>query len=150
MYEGFYGIFNLPALWYNNLMTQRSILKRLGSPETGFLGIAAALLLSVAPHALADIQLMECVGAVCTIPTSGPLGAFFNYLNLLYPWILGLASGIAILMVLVGGIQIMFSGGDPGKRGAGVERILWALGGMLLLFFSALVLRILNPSFYKW
>lgn len=73
---------------------------------------------------------------------------FFVYFRSAWPWVLGSASGIAVLQALYGGILIMLSGSDSGKRGEGKEKILWAIAGLLMIGFSGLILSILNPTFY--
>lgn len=131
---------NQIALWYNILMLLKS--------QIGRVIVAGSAFTVAVPVAFADVCLMQPIGSVRCIPSGGPLGTLFSYFNLLYPWIAGLAAGAAVLMVLVGGLQVIMSGGDSGKRGEGISRILWAIGGLLLLAFTSLIFRILNPSFY--
>lgn len=98
------------------------------------------------------ICLLEPIGQVRTIPTTGVQGQYLNvlitYFNLLYPWVIGLGAAIAVFMGLIGGIQVMQAGSDSGKRSAGTQRFLISLGGLILLLLSSTVLRVLNPSFY--
>lgn len=102
----------------------------------------------------------ECDGVICLMeplpggmdkitPCGTPLGTFFLYFNKLWPWLIGSAAGLAVLMAIVGGLQVIMSGGDPGKRQEGTGRLQQALLGLLMLIFAGLILRILNPSFYK-
>ncbi len=96
------------------------------------------------------IRLWEPFMGVDCIPVGGgPLDAFFFYFNLVYPWIVGLAAGIAVLMGLIGGMQMMMSGGDQGKQSEGKNRLLWSMGGLLFLIFSSMILNAINPSFYR-
>lgn len=74
---------------------------------------------------------------------------FFDYFNLSWPWLLGTAAGFAVLQALCGGIQMTMSGGDATKRGAGRERLLWAIAGLLMIVFAGMILRTLNPLFYR-
>ena len=80
---------------------------------------------------------------------TGPMDAFFWYFNNLWPWILGVSAGIAILWFILGCLEIILSGGDQGSRSKGIERIKWAIFGILIIGFSSLILGMLNPSFYK-
>jgi hypothetical protein len=117
------------------------------------LGLLAAPLMDLAQAAGGapnGIRLLEPIGGVTVIPTDGMsgLGVFGLYFNLLYPWIVGLGAAIALLMGLVGGIQIMTAGGDPGKRSAGMNRLFLSVGGLVFLLFSATILNILNPTFF--
>lgn len=83
------------------------------------------------------------------LASSPGIQIFFDYFNLAWPWLVGSAAGIAVLWSLVGGIQVILSGGDAGKRQAGIDRILWALAGLVILGVSGLILRTINPLFYK-
>ncbi len=101
--------------------------------------------------AQADIQLLECIGGVCSIPTAGQsgFGVFFTYFNLLYPWVVGLGAAIAVMMGLVGGIEIMTAGANDGQRSKGINRLLMSTGGLVILLLSPTILNILNPTFFK-
>lgn len=73
-----------------------------------------------------------------------PLQTFFDYFNMSWPWLLGVASGIAVLQAVWGGILIMTSMDHDG----GKEKIEWALGGMVMIALAGFILRFLNPIFY--
>jgi hypothetical protein len=80
---------------------------------------------------------------------NAPLGVFECYFNAMYPWAVGTAAGVAVLMVLVGGIQIIQSEGDQGKRQEGITRLRTAIIGLMLIIFSTIILQTLNPTFFK-
>lgn len=73
-----------------------------------------------------------------------PLQIFYDYFNMSWPWLLGVASGIAVLQAVWGGVQIMTSIDQDG----GKERIRWALGGMVMITLVGFILRTLNSMFY--
>lgn len=76
--------------------------------------------------------------------SSAPLEVFFTYFNMAWPWIIGVASGIAVLHAIWGGILIMFYADlDEGKT-----KIQWAVGGMVMIALAGFILRFLNPIFY--
>ena len=77
--------------------------------------------------------------------SSTPLEVFFDYFNMSWPWLLGVASGIAVLQAVWGGILIMTSW----DQDAGKEKIQWALGGMVMIALAGFILRFLNPIFFK-
>ncbi len=104
------------------------------------------------PHALAQdsVKLLEPIGDTTEITLDGStLGAFGTYVNLLYPWVLGMAAAIAVLMGMWGGIEIMQAGADQGKYDGGKNRLLMSLGGLLLTLLASTLLRAINPSFFK-
>ena len=80
--------------------------------------------------------------------SENPFGALNEYLKPLIPFVVGIAAGIAVLMIIIGGIQIIFSGGEPGKITEGRQRITAAIIGLLILVFSAAILHVLNASYY--
>ncbi len=59
-------------------------------------------------------------------------------------WGLGIAGGVAFLLILVAGFQIMTSRGDPNRLKAGQELMTSAIAGLLLLIFSLVILRIIG------
>ena len=76
------------------------------------------------------------------------LGPMFYYFNLTFPWLLGIAAGVAILQAIAGGLQIMMSGGSE-QKSAGESRLAWALIGLVLVGLTGFILRVLNPIFYQ-
>ena len=62
----------------------------------------------------------------------------------LLKWGLGIGGGIAFLLILVGGFQIMTSRGDPNRLKAGQELMTSAIAGLLLLIFSLVILNIIG------
>ncbi|MDO8648301.1 MAG: hypothetical protein Q7R81_00795 [Candidatus Peregrinibacteria bacterium] len=94
------------------------------------------------------MQLLEPIGGTTMIPALPKLDTFFAYINTLWPWLSGMAAGVAVFMAMVGGIQVMISGGDQAARQSGLDRLYWSLFGLLILVFGTFILRTLNPSFY--
>lgn len=67
----------------------------------------------------------------------GLAGAFFGLA-------LGVAGGIALLLVIVGGYKVMASQGDPEALVEGKGMITRAIAGLLFIVFSAAILRIIG------
>lgn len=80
-----------------------------------------------------------------TTTNGQPFEAFKQYFAIAWPWLIGIAAGIAVLWAIVGGIEIMLSGSDTGLRDRGKSRFLNALLGLLLIGLSGMILQILNP-----
>ncbi|HLD71262.1 MAG TPA: hypothetical protein VI873_01450 [Candidatus Peribacteraceae bacterium] len=112
------------------------------------IGLGKSLFVTLAHAAKSEILLMEPVGGCSKLTAQAGLGTFFNYFNLLWPWLIGTASGIAVMMTLVGGLQVIMSEGDQGKRQEGLDRIKNSMIGLLMLVFAGLILTTLNPSFF--
>jgi hypothetical protein len=59
---------------------------------------------------------------------------------------MGLAGGIAFLLILLGGFQIMVSAGNPEQMNAGKELVSSAIAGLLLIIFSVFLLRLIGVN----
>ncbi|SRR5258708_2141747 len=59
-------------------------------------------------------------------------------------WGIGIGGGIALILILVAGFQIMTSRGDPKQLQAGQELLTSAISGLLLLIFSLVILNIIG------
>lgn len=59
-------------------------------------------------------------------------------------WAIGIGGGIAFLLILVAGFQIITSTGDPKKLQAGQELLTSAIGGLILLITSIFILRVIG------
>jgi hypothetical protein len=57
---------------------------------------------------------------------------------------IGIAGGIAFLLILFGGFQVLTSAGNPEQLNAGQELISSAVAGLLLIIFSIFLLRLIG------
>lgn len=60
----------------------------------------------------------------------------------------GLGGGIAFLLILFGGFQILTSAGNPEQLTAGRELVTSAITGLLLVIFSIFILRIIGYNIF--
>lgn len=87
-------------------------------------------------------------GTVTIGSNDGPGGANFDfgdYINGLLTFAIGIAGALAVVMIVVGGIQYM-STDNFGEKMEGKGRIKNAVGGMLLLLGAYMILNTLNPN----
>ncbi len=61
----------------------------------------------------------------------------------------GLAGGIALMLMLVGAFRISVSAGNPDNVQAGKDMFTSAVAGLLLIIFSALILRIIGVDIFQ-
>lgn len=95
-----------------------------------------------------NLDLLEPLdGGAKVLPAQPQMKMAFTYFNRMFPFVLGVAAGFAVLQAIVGGYQIMVSGGSDGLS-KGKERILWALGGLVIIAFIGFFLRFLNSAFF--
>lgn len=57
---------------------------------------------------------------------------------------IGLAGGIAFLLIIIGGLQILTSAGNPEQLNAGRELVGAAITGLILIVFSVFLLRLIG------
>jgi hypothetical protein len=57
---------------------------------------------------------------------------------------IGIGGGIAFLLILFGGFQMMTSSGNPERLTAGRELVSAAISGLLLIIFSVFLLRLIG------
>lgn len=79
--------------------------------------------------------------AIGCIPTD-PQGFIAKFLG----FAVGIAGGVAFLLILFGGLQILTSAGNPEKMNAGKELVTAAISGLLLIVFSVFLLRLIGYS----
>lgn len=71
-----------------------------------------------------------------------------QYLSMIYLWMASLIGLLAVLMIVVSGIQIIFGGASPELVSDAKNRILQSLLSLILLFATALILKTVNPGFF--
>jgi hypothetical protein len=73
-----------------------------------------------------------------------------QYVGKVFVFGAGLITILAVIWVIIGGYEIMFSGAAAGDISSGKDKIVKALLGLALVFLSALILHTINPSFFIW
>jgi len=100
------------------------------------------------PQKWEGITLLQPLGDTRTINVSSGIGTFINYFNDATSWLLTVVVGICVLWVLIGGFQIMLSGGFSGMDSAGKNHMIWAIAGLAITLFAGFILRLLNSMFF--
>jgi hypothetical protein len=59
---------------------------------------------------------------------------------------MGIAGGIAFLLIVIGAFQIILSAGNPDRVKAGKEMITAALAGLFLIIFSVFILKLIGAD----
>jgi hypothetical protein len=94
------------------------------------------------PALQAKIKLQLSVGGLSQVSNLG------DYVDAFYKWMLNAGIIIAIVFVMIGGLQYVMAGGH-GSVDAGKTRIKNAVIGLVLLTFSYLILFTVNPSLVR-
>ncbi|MCI0619424.1 hypothetical protein L0Y40_00075 [Candidatus Wolfebacteria bacterium] len=123
-----------------------------------FFTILAVLLLLVTPAATPLITVAEEQGNTNVIlleslPGIGSAGEqapnLGSYLDGIFKLALGIATGLAVLMIVIGGVEYMGSE-SIFKKDAGREKIQDALWGLLLALGAFLLLQTINPALVRF
>jgi hypothetical protein len=67
-----------------------------------------------------------------------------EFMGFVLKWAIGVGGGIAFILILVAGFQIITSSGNPERLKAGQELLTSALAGLILIIFSVFILRIIG------
>ena len=78
--------------------------------------------------------------------TSGQKVNISQYFGYLFTFGITLGAALAVIMIVIGGVQYMISGGSTGKIENAKDRIWGAIWGLLLVLCSYMILEIINPD----
>jgi len=78
--------------------------------------------------------------AIGCIPITNPT----NLLTFVLPWAIGVAGGVAFILIIIAAFVIMTSAGDPQKAKAGKELLGAAIAGLLMIIFSVYLLDVIG------
>lgn len=93
-------------------------------------------------------QLLEPIGGMTDIPRGQGVTIIQQYIQNVWPWLIGIGIGLVLLRIVIGGVELMNAGGNPGVRAAAREHIKWAIIGLLMLVGAGAILATINPSAY--
>lgn len=71
-----------------------------------------------------------------------------NYVSMIYKFGASILGILAILVIVVSGVQMIAGGVDENNYTTAKDRILQAILSLAMLFSSALILRTVNPDFF--
>ncbi|HJX45748.1 MAG TPA: hypothetical protein VJ399_01090 [Patescibacteria group bacterium] len=89
-----------------------------------------------------DFKIDTAIGCI-------PLGNQNEFIGFILTWGIGIAGGIAFLLMIYAGFIIMTSSGNPDRLKAGQELLTSAIMGIILLIFSVFILRIIGVDILK-
>jgi hypothetical protein len=78
------------------------------------------------------------------LPTGFGTSSGDNFVTTLLKVGSGIAGGIAFLLIIVGGFQIVMSAGNPEKLNEGKELVTSAIVGLLFIIFSIFILKLIG------
>jgi len=72
----------------------------------------------------------------------------FLYVGTIYRWAASVIGILAVLVIVISGIQISAAAGEQQAITNAKNRIFQSLGGLVLLFLSGIILYSINPTFF--
>lgn len=93
-----------------------------------------------ASHCPSD-KIHTALGCVNT----GPGGFVSDILSIA----IGIAGGVAFVLMVIGAIRMLVSAGDPEALAAGRDMLTSAIAGLLFIIFSVVILRIIGVDVLK-
>lgn len=75
-----------------------------------------------------------------------PVNTTNDFIAWFLRWFIGIAGGIAFLMIVFSSFQIMTASGDPQKLQGGRELLTAAISGLILIIFSVFLLRLIGVT----
>ncbi len=69
-----------------------------------------------------------------------------EYVRAVYTWLISAGALVAVLMIMIGGVQYMMAGGSPSAAGAAKKRIADAVVGMVLLLGAYTIGFLIDPN----
>ncbi len=69
-----------------------------------------------------------------------------KYFNNIYRLMVGITGVLAVIMIVVGGLEYIASAANPSAKESAKKRIWAAIGGLLLALSSYLILQTINPD----
>src|SRR3989344_2523663 len=78
-----------------------------------------------------------------------PINTSTDFAAWILGWFIGIAGGIAFLLMLWGGFQIMTAGGNPDQVKTGQEQLTAAISGLLLIIFAIFLLKLIGVSIFQ-
>ncbi|MBI2100645.1 MAG: hypothetical protein HYT47_01330 [Candidatus Vogelbacteria bacterium] len=91
------------------------------------------------------VLLLEPISDPATQSTLSQPDSLTTYLGTIFPIIIGLAATLAIIMIVIGGLEYILSP-IPGKKEEGKRRITEAIWGLILALAAYLILKTINPN----
>lgn len=94
-----------------------------------------------------DNIIFTCTPVQVFLSKSG-VDMIFAYISGIYKWGASIIGVIAVLVIVISGIQISAAGGDQTAITNARNRVVQSIIGIVILFLSAIILYTINPTFF--
>lgn len=124
-----------------------SFLSRGPAPNTNGCSAKAQALLED-PAMVRDYNVRYSCKEIQAILSKGGTALIYGYIGMIYKWAASIVGVISITVIILSGIQMSASGGDPEALSKAKTRIVQSLAGIIILFLSGIILNTINPNFF--
>lgn len=101
---------------------------------------------TVSPGEIANVY-FSC-NRVQVLLSKGGTSSIIGYISMIYRWAAGIVGLIAVIVIIISGIQLSVSGGDSNAVESSKKRIIQSIAGIVVLFLSGIILYTINPTFF--
>lgn len=98
--------------------------------------------------AVKELNIRYSCKEIQAILSKGGTSLLYGYIGMIYKWAASIVGVIAVTVIILSGIQMSASGGDPDALSSAKTRILQSVAGIIVLFLSGLILNTINPNFF--
>lgn len=117
--------------------------------ENGATGCSqAAINLMNNPSDVEEYKVKYSCKEIQAILSRGGTALIYGYIGMVYKWGASVVGVVAVTVIILSGIQISASGGDPEAISKSKARIIQSFAGIAVLFLSGLILNTINPNFF--
>ena len=95
------------------------------------------------------MELETAIGETKSIHGETGLDLLRNYIGILYRYFASIIGIVAVLVIVVSGVQMSMAGFNSEFSSQAKTRIFQALASLILLFLISLILRTVNPIFFQ-
>ena len=85
---------------------------------------------------------------ILVLLSRGGVTMLYNYIGMIYRWGVSMVGIIAVLVIVISGIQISLAGGEAEAVTSAKRRIVQSLAGIAVLILSSIILYTINPDFF--
>ena len=93
-------------------------------------------------------QKLEYCEIVQIYSSSGGTSLLYGYIGIIYKYMAGLGSFIAVLMLIMAGVMRSAAGDKPDLMTKANQLAMRCITGLIVLFLSAVILYTINPNFF--
>ena len=86
----------------------------------------------------------QSLNLVQSLSGTGILGGMS--INDIFTWAIGIGGGVALAIMIFGGVMYIASAGNSSRQGDAKDRIKAAIYGLILLAVGYLILNTINPA----